>query len=96
MNNQQVLSVARDLLQVIGTFLTTYGVLNSGQWEAVAGGILMIVPVVWGIYSHTQANAVATVAAMPMTDVTSGGRTITILDSGLATAAKNAATPSNH
>lgn len=65
MNQEQVLSVTRDLLQIVGTFLTTYGLMSSTQWAPVAGGVLMIVPVVWGIINHSQTNAVAVVAAMP-------------------------------
>ena len=92
MNQEQVMSVVRDVLQIVGTFLTTYGVINSGQWQPIAGGVLMMAPVIWGIYTHTQANAVAVVAAAPGTIVSADGKSITIVDRTLATAAKAAAT----
>lgn len=65
MNQEQFLSIVRSLLQVAGTFTTTYGLFSDQQWTAVAGGIVMIAPVAWGIYVHTKNNAVAVVAAMP-------------------------------
>ena len=65
MNQQQVMSVVRDLLQIVGTFLTTYGIFSQEQWQPIAGGLLMIAPVVWGMLAHTQANAIAVAAAIP-------------------------------
>lgn len=65
MNQEQMMSVVRDVLQILGTFLTTYGLLSGEQWQPIAGGVIMIAPVVWGIVKHTKTNAIATVAAMP-------------------------------
>jgi hypothetical protein len=65
LNSNQILSVVRDFLQICGTFLTTYGVLTSEQWEPVAGGILMIAPIVWGIAVHSKANTIKAAATLP-------------------------------
>lgn len=48
--------------------------------------------VVWAVIKNRQAAKVAQVAAMPGTTVSSDGRTITVVDSNLAAAAKEAAT----
>ncbi len=91
MNSDQFMSIVRDALQIIGTFLTTYGLITGAQWQPIAGGLLMIAPVAWGIYTHTQANTIASVAKMNATEVK--GNTITILDPDLAKVAKENATP---
>lgn len=62
------MSVARALLQIIGTTLVAYSTqtgITESMWATISGGVLMIVPVVWGLWAHTQTNAIATVAAMP-------------------------------
>lgn len=61
MNQEQFMSIVRNALQIVGTFLTTYGVLQDAAWTPLAGAVLMAAPVLWGIYTHTDANAVAVV-----------------------------------
>jgi hypothetical protein len=65
MNSNQLLSVARDVLQIIGTFLATYGVLTNEQWQPMAGAIIMIIPVVWGIYVHSKTSTLQAAARLP-------------------------------
>ncbi len=65
MNSDQMSSVLRSALAIAGTFLTTYGLLNAGDWATVTGAVLAVAPVVWGIYAHTAANTVAAAAALP-------------------------------
>ena len=68
MNSDQLLSLLRTLLQMIGTYIVAHGVLgtNSSQlWETISGIILMIAPTVWSMYSHTDAANIKKVAAMP-------------------------------
>lgn len=64
LNQEQYMSIVRNLLQVAGTFLTTYGVLQDAAWTPIAGAVLMVAPVAWGLYAHTDTNAVAVVDKM--------------------------------
>jgi hypothetical protein len=93
MNQEQVLSLARGILIVVGGLLTWKNVLTDAEWQPIAGGLLQIVGIAWGLWSHTQANSVATVAAMDVTSVTPDGKTITLLTPALVEAARAAATP---
>jgi hypothetical protein len=92
MNQQQVLSVTRDIMQAIGTLLAAYGVVNSGVWETISGVVVMVIPVAWGLWVHTQASTIAVVAAMDTTKVEGDGKTIKILDPKLQEVAKDNAT----
>ena len=68
MNQDQAMSVVRAVLQVIGTFLVTYGAsagITEQMWTTVTGGIMVIAPVIWGILAHTNANTVAAAAKIP-------------------------------
>ena len=49
-NKDQVFSLARDFLKIVGTYLTTSGVTTSSQWELVVGGILAAAGIVWSQY----------------------------------------------
>jgi len=94
-NEQQTLSFVRDLMQIVGTFLVTshlFGVTDQ-FWQLLTGVVLMAVPFIWGAINHTQANAVAVVAALDKTTVSPDGRTITLQDPNLRNAAAGAATP---
>lgn len=93
MNLQQVLSLARTALKVIGTALTTYGTVSTGMWESISGLVILIIPIVWDMFVHTESNAVAIVAALPGTDTNKQTGTITMVDPSLKQAAKAAATP---
>ena len=96
-NQQQVLSLVRDLMQALGTFMVTSHVagMTTQYWELITGVVLMLVPIIWGMLNHTQANTVATVAAMPSTEtkVEAGKMTIVLHDEVLAEAAATNATP---
>ena len=65
MNSDQLMSVVRDALQIVGTFLATYGVLTSEQWQPMMGAIIMVAPVVWGIIVHSKTNTVKAAARLP-------------------------------
>jgi hypothetical protein len=65
MNQDQVMSIVRSVLQILGTGLVSKGVIGDADWTTIAGAILMVVPVGWGIYAHTQQQKIASVAAMP-------------------------------
>ena len=67
MNNDQLLSLLRTVLQIIGTSVVAHGTLgiNGAMWEQITGGVLMLAPTIWSMYAHTNTATLATVAAMP-------------------------------
>jgi hypothetical protein len=64
-NQQQVMSLLRSALSIVGTVMTLLGYGSDEQWVAISGVAVMIGPAIWGVFVHTQANAVATAAAIP-------------------------------
>ena len=65
MNSDQLMSVVRAALQIVGTFLTTYGLITAEQWQPMLGGLMMIIPVIWGIYVHSKWYTVKAAARLP-------------------------------
>lgn len=67
MNQDQVLSLVRTLLQILGTSIVAHGTLgiNGAMWETISGAVIMLVPVAWSMYSHTDGQKIAAVTAMP-------------------------------
>ena len=67
MNSDQLLSLLRTLLQIAGTALVSHGTLGitGAMWEQISGAVIMIAPMIWGMYAHTDAAKIASVAAMP-------------------------------
>ncbi len=64
MNQAQVMSLVRGFLQIAGTLAVAYGFMSETQWEPIAGGVAMLASFAWGMWTHTDANSVATTAAM--------------------------------
>lgn len=54
MNLDQILSLTRAILAIVGTVLTTHGSMSQQTWELYAGPILAIVPIVWSLYHHSE------------------------------------------
>jgi hypothetical protein len=67
MNQDQLLSLLRTVLQVAGTAIVAHGTLgiNGAMWEQISGGVLMLAPVLWSMYVHTDGQKIAAVTAMP-------------------------------
>ena len=67
MNNDQALSLLRTVLQIVGTGIVAHGTLgiNGAMWEQLSGGIIMLAPVIWSMYVHTDSQKIAAVTAMP-------------------------------
>jgi hypothetical protein len=61
MNTEQVKSAVRWLIATFGPFLIAHGYATSGTIELAGGVIVSLAPLVWGMFVHTQANAVAVV-----------------------------------
>ncbi len=66
-NLEQIKSIARDLLQIMGTLLVAFKLfaVTEENWSVITGAVLMLIPIIWGLFNHTQANAVAIAAAIP-------------------------------
>jgi hypothetical protein len=66
-NNEQLMSLLRTLLQIAGTAIVAHGTLgiNGAMWEQISGAVIMIAPIVWSMFAHTDAASIAKVAAMP-------------------------------
>lgn len=66
-NSDQLLSLLRTLLQIAGTAIVAHGTLgiNGAMWEQISGGVLMLAPVVWSLFVHSDKGKLAAVAAMP-------------------------------
>ena len=65
-NQEQILSLVRALLQIVGTMLVGNGIVHSSaDWTAISGAVIMLVPIVWGMWAHTHDSALKVVEAMP-------------------------------
>lgn len=87
-NLDQVLSLVRAVLSILGTMIVAHGTfgINAGVWEQITGVVLMVAPMVWGMYAHTDSAKLASVEAMP--EVTKIVVKTTATD-GVATAAED-------
>ncbi len=64
----QVLSVVRWLIATVGGYVVGKGWLSSEQIVLITGVAVAVVPLVWSLFAHTQANQVRAVTAMPGVD----------------------------
>ena len=67
MNQDQLLSLLRAVLQIFGTSIVAHGILgiNGAMWEQITGAVIILAPVLWGIAIHTDSAKIAAVTAMP-------------------------------
>ena len=68
MTQDQVLSIVRAVMQIFGAIIATYAAttgITEQAWTTITGAVLMIVPVIWGVYVHSRANIVAAAARLP-------------------------------
>jgi hypothetical protein len=61
MNQDQLLSLARAVMQVTGTVLTTVGVggITDSSWSTITGGVLVLISLIWGNRAHSESGTVA-------------------------------------
>ncbi len=64
-NQEQLLSVLRSVLAVVGGWAVGRGYVTADQLTLVGGLLASLVPLVWGIVVHTPANTVKAAAATP-------------------------------
>jgi hypothetical protein len=67
MNQDQMLSLLRTVLQIVGTIIVSHGTLgiNGALWEQISGVVIIIGPTIWSMYAHTHENMIASVTANP-------------------------------
>ena len=67
MNSAQLISILSTVLKILGTIVVAHGTfgINGAIWEQISGGILMIAPVVWDMFRHTDGATVKAAAALP-------------------------------
>lgn len=67
-NQEQLLSLLRTALQMIGTYLLARGTLGAdgaNLWQLISGLIMMIAPTIWSMFAHTDSAMIKNVTAMP-------------------------------
>lgn len=72
MNTEQLKSSVRWLIATFGPFLIAHGYASSGTLELAGGILVSLAPLIWGLFVHTETNAVAvvdTIAKQPDTPV---------------------------
>jgi hypothetical protein len=84
MNPEQLKSGIRWMIATFGPFIIAHGYASQGTLELVGGILISLAPLVWGMFTHTQTNAVAvvdTIAKQPdspvkavVTEPTAAGR----------------------
>lgn len=73
MTKNQFLSLVRAALNIIGTVLMTYGVIDAEQvWPELSGAVLTLAGIGWGLYTHTYSSAVKAAAGAPGVEVRVG------------------------
>lgn len=64
-NTDQILMLVRSVLVIVGMFLVSSNKVTDSNWQTIAGAILTIVPVIWGMFANTQSAKIEKVAVMP-------------------------------
>ena len=66
MNQDQMLSLLRTVMQIVGTIIVSHGTrgITGALWEQISGVVIIIGPTIWSMYAHTDSAKLASVAAM--------------------------------
>src|ERR1039458_1716975 len=65
MNQDQMLSLVRTILQIAGTSIVAHGTMgiNGAMWEQISGAVIILAPTIWSMYAHTHEGMIASVTA---------------------------------
>lgn len=65
-NSAQLISLLSTVLKILGTVIVAHGTLgiNGAMWEQISGGVIMLAPVVWDLFRHTNSASMERVAAI--------------------------------
>ena len=64
MNQDQILSLVRTTLASVSVWAITKGYGDSQTWAVIGGVAALVVPYLWGLYVHSDAQKINAVAAM--------------------------------
>ena len=67
LNQEQMLSLLRTALQILGTYIianSTLGPDSTHIWELISGLVMVIAPTVWSMFAHTDGAMIKNVTAM--------------------------------
>lgn len=67
-NPEQLASLLRTFLQVIGGVLVAQGYATEGQWAEWSGAALIILPTLWGLWARSDTNLIKSAADVPAVD----------------------------
>jgi hypothetical protein len=56
--NQQLVSLLRYGLMIIGTWLASSGTITEGDWESVSGALLTLISVGWAVWAKVGTTRV--------------------------------------
>lgn len=61
MNQEQAKSAVRWMIATFGPVITSHGYASSSTLEMIGGALVSLLPLIWGMFTHTESNAVAVV-----------------------------------
>ena len=64
MNEDQILSISRSIVALLGGIAIGRGWISSDQLTLISGIVASLVPLIWGIYAHTNSSKLASVEAI--------------------------------
>ena len=62
MNIDTIQTIVRSVLKVGGGALVANGVAEAADWEAVVGGVVALIGIIWGVYHRKSQGAKANAA----------------------------------
>ena len=54
--NEQVQTILRSVLKVVGTYFATKGYIDGTEVEAAVGAVVVLLGLVWSAYEHAKAK----------------------------------------
>lgn len=65
LNPEQIASIVRTILQVVGAILGTAGYMTDAEWALISGPLLTLVTTIWGFVARSDENLIKSAAAVP-------------------------------
>lgn len=64
MDRDDIFGLVRDLMKITGTILIARDLVSTSIWEAITGGALLIVPIIWSQITRMQLKTAIVKAAI--------------------------------
>lgn len=68
MNQEQITSLVRTIMQVLGGVVATQSWYSDQLWLAITSGVIVVAVTVWGLWARNNTNLVASAASVPAVD----------------------------